>query len=45
MSGFIEFDLVCPKCKKETGVLDVGKTYQDSYCTNPECNFSKTIDF
>ena len=39
MAGFIEFNMVCPKCKENTGVLDIGKIYEEYHCT--KCDFSK----
>ena len=42
MAGFIEFNVICPKCKEETGVLDIGKIYEEYHCTNTKCGISKT---
>jgi|10_taG_2_1085330.scaffolds.fasta_scaffold462830_2 hypothetical protein len=43
MAGFIEFNVVCPDCKEKTGILDVGKDYEDYKCTNEDCNSSHSF--
>ena len=45
MAGFMEHNVPCPKCNKNTGTLDLGKSYEDFYCNNKECNYSHSIDF
>ncbi len=45
MPGFIEFEVTCPKCNKNTGTLDVGYTYEDFNCNNKECNYNHSVSF
>jgi len=41
--GFLEFEVTCPKCNKNSGTLDIGNTYEDFHCNNKECNYNHSV--